>query len=238
MRGTMPAPRAARQPVMPSTWFESPLAQELLLEEQRSVLPLLTAQIGVRGLYLRPGRSYPEALSGNMVQSLAKLHRESWGFAGDLLCGAEHLPFESESICLLYALHSLDQAREPAQFADELARVLRPEGMLFLIGLSPYSAWRLRWQGRGPRAVAAGAARGWLSAAGLQVERQLGLGPLLPGRRIVPGRGVPSGGRPWTALRGGYLLVARKRRAGQTAVGPRTASLALQPRAQPGLAPQ
>ncbi len=234
----MPPSLSDRRPAERSCWFDSDSARSLLGAEQREVIPLLTAHIGVRGLYLRPGAALPGSLSGNMLQSVISLYRDAdRGWRGDLHCDEHALPIENDSMCLVYALHSLDDCGDPAALLDELRRVLRPDGVMFLLGLSPASAWRLRWSAGGVSALGAHRAKALLAAAGLTVEAQLGLGPLWPSvaraeRRSGAERSHASVIDP---LRPGYLLLARKRRASLTPIGLRgRAAVALRPQVRPG----
>jgi SAM-dependent methyltransferase len=220
-------------------WFATPVGHRLLLDEQRAVIPLLTQHIGVRGLYLRPHASAPPTLSGNMLQSVLNLHQHDGGIDGELRADVDALPIESDALCLAYALHSLDCCAAPATLVEELRRVLRPEGVLFLIGLSPFSPWRLRWMRSGLHARPGGRVRTLLGEAGFAVELQVGLGPVMP----FPGvehDDVPAPQPARDSLlddwRAGYLLIARKRRVPLTPVGarPRAAVGALQPQARAG----
>lgn len=213
MHGNMPAPSHSRQPGTGSAWFDEPLALDLMREEQRQATPLLTQYIGVRGLYLRPGSRAPLELSGNMLQSITRLHRQGDRLAGDLDCALDLLPFDNDTFCLVYALHMLEDVEAPAQTLAELARVLRPEGVALVVTLSPLSPWRLRWGRRGLIAPSAPNLRSWLASAGLATEREIGLGP------VLPWIGPASERRQWPqACRAGSLVVARKRRAGLTAL--------------------
>jgi len=225
----MPPLLTPGQPVERPNWFASSVAQRLINAEQRDVIPLLTAHIGVRGLYLRPAASVAPALSGNMLQSVVSLHRQPdddvlGGLGGELRCSEQALPFENDSLCLGYLLHAFEGSDDPESLVAELQRILRPEGVLFVIGLSPQSPWRLRWARHGLHARSAARLRGLLSAAGLAVELQLGLGPVSPiagdGGGVLPAseRGA---GALLDPLRPGYLLIARKRRASLTPIGPR-----------------
>jgi SAM-dependent methyltransferase len=233
----MQVPLRSGQPDAHDNWFDTPSGQRLVLEELREVIPLLTAHIGVRGLYLRPGATAPATLSGNMLQSVLSLHRDREGFAGELCCACDALPIENDSICLTYALHALDHCPRPQALLDEVRRTLRPDGVLFLIGLSPGSAWRLRWRGRGLQPRSAQRSRALLSAAGLNVELQIGLGPIWPrlGERAPLPISERTGASALDPLRAGYLLVARKRRLPLTPIGPRKrAAVGLQPQVRPG----
>lgn len=224
------------------SWFACPTGLRLLAEEQREAIPLLTQHIGVRGLYLRPAEAAPATLSGNMLQSVLNLHQQGVSLAGDLQAEVDCLPVENDSMCLVYALHTLDDCDDAGAVVDELQRVLRPDGVLFLFGLSPLSAWRARWMRQGIRARRAGRVRALLVDAGLSIEAQIGLGPIWPipdGRNELPPL-RPVDAAPLDALRAGYLLIARKRRTPLTPVGLRQArnanamGAALQPQARVG----
>ncbi|MCQ9615376.1 class I SAM-dependent methyltransferase [Paenalcaligenes niemegkensis] len=63
---------------------------------------------------------------------------------GLVLCEAESLPFDSESIDLLVLPHVLECSADPHQVLREVERVLVPEGQVVLTGFNPYSLWGLR----------------------------------------------------------------------------------------------
>jgi SAM-dependent methyltransferase len=223
------------------SWFATSIGQRLLAEEQRGAIPLLTQHIGVRGMYLRPALEAPATLSGNMLQSVLNLQQQGLRLTGELEAEIDALPVESDALCLSYALHSLDLCETPAPFIDELRRTLRPEGVLFLIGVSPLSLWQLRWRGRGLHARSATRVRALLAAAGLNVEAQVGLGPIWPFLRESGALPMPRAAAAslFDPLRAGYLLIARKRRLPLTPVGQQrqrapVAGAALQPQARVG----
>jgi SAM-dependent methyltransferase len=223
------------------SWFATSIGQRLLAEEQRAAIPLLTQHIGVRGMYLRPAHEAAAALSGNMLQSVLNLHQQGLRLSGELEAEADALPVESDALCLAYALHSLDLCETPAPFVDELRRTLRPDGVLFLIGVSPLSLWQLRWRGKGLHARSARRVRSLLAAAGLNVEAEIGLGPMLPFIREAASPPAPHAVEAslLDPLRAGYLLIARKRRMPLTPVGQQrqrapVGGAALQPQARAG----
>lgn len=185
---------------------------------------------------MRPSQAVPPQLSGNMLQSTASLFRKAGHLEGDVRCTPDALPFESDSLCLVYALHMLELLPSPDALLEECARALRPEGVLFLVGLSPASPCRLRWAGSGLQAISESRARLLLGGVGLQVEQCRGLGPVWP--RLAAPEDADTLAPPsrWTpdALRACYLMIARKRRAGLTPTPPRKAKLALQPHAHAG----
>jgi SAM-dependent methyltransferase len=224
------------------SWFATSIGQRLLAEEQRGAIPLLTQHIGVRGMYLRPERGAAATLSGNMLQSVLNLHQQGPRLGGDFEADIDALPVESDALCLAYALHSLDLCASPAPFIDELRRTLRPDGVLFLIGVSPLSLWQLRWRGTGLHARSARHVRALLAVAGLNVEAEVGLGPLMPFLRDTADAAPAPRAAPASLLdpfRAGYLLIARKRRLPLTPVSQQrqratVGGAALQPQARAG----
>lgn len=232
----MPSPAAARQPEHPGgRWFGLPLAQRLLREEQRQAIPLLTSCYGQTGLYARAFETAPAELSGNMLQSVLRLHREPTRLSGDLTCRDVELPLLRESVDLVYLLHALEGCADPLAWLTEIERVLAPEGNLMLVVLNPYSLWRLRWSASGLRAPGAGRCRAMLRDTGFEVMQLRGVGPMLPWLRDHRWIAGPEAGERdlWSVWRAGYLIQARKRRRGLTPVRPR-AAVAFAPGMRPG----
>jgi hypothetical protein len=204
-------------------WFDSEPVQRVLQAEMSELIPLLTAHIGVRALYLRPSAGSSETLSGNMMQAVTAVYRNGRGFAGDLRCDDAALPLGSDTLSLVYALHVLESAEDGEAQLREFARVLQPEGLLLLLVLSPASLWRLRWRSTGLAAWSATRLARAVTGAGLVVETLRSVGPAWPlgasespRRRgalasLLDGLAAP--------LRTSQVLVARKRRPGMTAVG-------------------
>lgn len=62
-----------------------------------------------------------------------------------VLAEDEELPFETDSVDVVVALHTLDLSPNPHQVLREIRRVLTPQGHLLLVGLNPHSLlgiWR------------------------------------------------------------------------------------------------
>lgn len=199
------------------------LAQRLLQEEQRQAIPPLTACYGQTGLYIRASAAIAPTLSGNMLQSVHVLHRGVDGLEGEFACRDDALPLLRESVDLVFLLHALEGSPDPVRLLDEIERVLTPEGNLMLVMLNPHSLWRARWLGSGLRSAGVGRTRALLRAAGFEVARYHGLGPVLPWLPARPWLPLPSVGArdPFAIWRAGYLLAARKRRRTLTPVRPR-----------------
>nr|WP_282453029.1 methyltransferase domain-containing protein [Lysobacter sp. CAU 1642] len=160
-----------------------------------------------------------------MLQALTVLHPGGRGWQGDLSCEAGHLPFGSETFNLVYLLHALEQEADPAALVRECVRCLQPEGLLIALVFNPLSPFRLRWPAGRLRSLSGATLERMLRDAGLTVERRFGAGRLLPrGGASRP----PRGGR-LHALSAPFLssqaLIARKRRAAPTMVGPAAARL-------------
>jgi SAM-dependent methyltransferase len=223
----MPVPAAARQPDPPGVgWFATPLAQRLLREEQRQALPVLAACYGQVGLYLRGSQAAPAELQGSMLQTMVKLHLVRGEVRGELQCRADELPLLRESVDLIYLLHAFETRLAAAPLLAEAERALTPEGALLMVALNPLSPWRARWAPAGVRAVTAHAAREWLRDAGFEITQERGLGPVLPWLDDGPHKNI-EGHDPFAALRAGYLLLARKRRAGITPLRARPSPVAI-----------
>ena len=61
-----------------------------------------------------------------------------------VLCEADALPFESQSIDLVVLSHGLELSTRPHQVLREVERVLMPEGRVVISGFNPFSLWGLR----------------------------------------------------------------------------------------------
>lgn len=236
MPGTMPASPLLRQPGSDRCWFNSALGLSLMQSTMRQATPLLTSHIGVRGLYLRPSSAVSPLLSGNMLQSMVSLFRVADGYYGDLRCAEDALPIESDTLSLAYLLHAVDMSAEPASLLAECARVLRPEGVLFVVGLSTTSPWRLRWAGRNVHPLGERAMRNLLHEEGFAIEYSTGLGSVWPRLMDVQAKDDHEPPSQWIPdpLRASLLLMARKRRAGMTQVTLRKKQVALGSHAHAG----
>jgi SAM-dependent methyltransferase len=187
----------------------------MLHEVQRQATPELTRVFGHTGLYLRPTPALAPVLSGNMLANVLSLNRSGNGFEGDLACRDEQLPICSGCVSLVYGLFVLETSPSPVALLEEMARVLKPEGVAILLTLNPWSPVRLRWGLRGlapqdPAGVVAD-----VQAAGLEVQRRRCVGPLWSS---APAVDLAVGGRdhPWDGLRMASLVVARRRDPGLT----------------------
>jgi SAM-dependent methyltransferase len=203
--------------------------------------PLLGGIYGVWGLHIRPHERAPVTLPPHLLSAVVELALDEGGYcAGSLRCEPCQLPFASESFKLVVAQHVLEQVAAQDAGAEELARVLAPEGVALLFGFNPASLWR-PWVSRrlrnGMQFASAGGWRQRLERAQLDVLQIRYVGPWGPwaaaessGEREV--RWLPVLGR----FGASWLLIARKRRSTLTPLRLTTAraDLKLTPTLVPG----
>ncbi len=182
----------------------------MLHEVQRQAIPELTRVFGQTGLYLRPTAALPPALSGNMLGNVVSVHRGANGFQGDLACRDNQLPICTGCVSLVYGLFVLETSVSPGALLEEIARVLKPEGVAIVLTLNPWSPARLRWGFRGLAPQDPARVVDDLRAVGLEVQRRRCIGPLWSS---APAVDLAVGGRdhPWAGLRMASLIVARRR---------------------------
>lgn len=181
-------------------------AHRLLAAEAGALSALLSSQSGAHGLYVAAAHTHAARLPG--VACWTHLYLEGRALHGDVEADVgESLPFVADGFRVVILSHVLEWTPHAAGLLDEAARVLAPEGMLAVTGFHPFSAW-LPWLlcRRRPRPMLT--APGWLrqrlaryDVQALQVRR---FGACIPGMRNTWGQG---------GLGGGFVLVARKRRA-------------------------
>lgn len=174
-----------------------------------------------------------------------------------LHCDPEALPFPEQSLDLVLLPHTLERAVDPHLALAEVARVLRPEGRVVIVGLNPTSAWALRQrvgrmrQGMGlkrsplflpPEGEFIGywRARDWLRLLGFEIEHgQFGCwrlpvqSPTWLERLAWMDR---LGEHWWPVLGASYIMVAVKRVPGMRLVGLKRRALKGQRAAAPAVA--
>jgi SAM-dependent methyltransferase len=174
-----------------------------------------------------------------------------------LHCDPEALPFPEQSLDLVLLPHTLERAVDPHLALAEVARVLRPEGRVVIVGLNPTSAWALRQRGgrmrqgmglkRSPlflppegEFIGYWRARDWLRLLGFEIEHgQFGCwrlpvqSPTWLERLAWMDR---LGEHWWPVLGASYIMVAVKRVPGMRLVGLKRRALKGQRAAAPAVA--
>ena len=147
-----------------------------------------------------------------MLGSWTRLQVEKHGYAGALKASThEALPFMDEVFSLVLLRHALERTPVSAEALGDMVRTLAPGGLLVVAGIHPVSLWApwVYWRTRHARALPRMpfAIGRLLHEAGLEIESTRRLGPLWP----RAGSARPAR-HAW--LGGGYVLTARKRKAG------------------------
>ena len=131
-------------------WFDSPVGRYVHRWEQRRIDDLLVDVFGYRAIqygladfnFLAANRMPLKAYAGPRPLSAA----QRVGWQASVVCAAEALPFDSDSVDLLVLPHTLETSADQHQVLREAQRVLVPEGRLVIAGFNPWSLWGVRAQ--------------------------------------------------------------------------------------------
>jgi SAM-dependent methyltransferase len=178
-------------------------------EAQRQTIPELTRVFGSTGLYLRPFLEYSSELSGNMLGSVLSIGRSADALAGQWECHDGALPIGNGSLSLVYVLFVLETSPDPVALIQEVARVLKSDGVALLVCLNPMSPSRLRWLGR-PTGIGLAQIEAQAREAGLESVRRQALGPVWLGGTAASGGDPASGPRLLDPFRAAQMLVMRR----------------------------
>lgn len=213
-------------------WASSPSGRSLIEAEAAqlaAVLPTLygptIVQLGAPSLrrFLEASESLTKILAcpraGHGNESLVAVARP------------EALPFDARSVGQVLLPHVLEFSEDPHQVLREVSRVLVPEGHAVILGFNPYSSWGLRRmfqrQSRAPwsgRFYGLSRVEDWLSVLGFETVsgRMLYFRPPTNSVRLRSRLRFleQAGDRWWPMFAAVYLLVARKREVGMTAIRP------------------
>ena len=129
-----------------SQWFESPLGQALLEEEQEAISDGLQCVFGYQLLQLgisgRLDLTVESRISHRFVlhpqlEDMAHKAQQQLGALADF----NHLPLASESIDAVLLHHSIDYSQSPHHLLREATRIIIPKGHLIIVGFNPWSLW-------------------------------------------------------------------------------------------------
>ncbi|MFT5446663.1 MAG: SAM-dependent methyltransferase [Gammaproteobacteria bacterium] len=228
---------AENQHIAVSRWFASACGAALLAEEERVISARLSDRFGYHLLQVGalPGADFL-ADSRILHRVVIRLHGEGpqprypW-----LRAEATRLPVESDSVDVMVLPHVLEFEPQAPQALREAARVLVPEGHLVVSGFNPWSLfglWRMarRHSGNAPwsgQFLAQSRLRDWFELVGLEMTQSdlfFFRPPLRSRQGLQRLEAMDSVGRSlWPALCGAFVLTARKRVTGSTALRPRFA---------------
>lgn len=188
--------------------YASAPMRRLLDDQMRHLGPDLQRCSGTHALLIDvlPGEP-PPALP--MLGHWTRLRVDRDQYAG--ACRAdtrEALPFVDDAFELVLLRHALEVVPDAFAVLAQAVRVLAPGGLLVVSGLHPVSGWApwFHWNTRGGRRAlhVPLLLRQKLLQAGVDVERSQRVGRWWPGSA--------TGNHHSSALGGGYVLIARKRR--------------------------
>lgn len=214
----------------------------LFAHELSTLAPILGGVYGVWGLHLRPDSGAPLVLPAHLLSSIVELALERDGtFGGALRCDRGQLPFASECFKLVVAQHVMDHVEHADEMAEQLGRLLAPEGIALIFGFNPVSLWRFWLQRRRSqneerihfRAAASWRAR--LQGAHLDVLQTRYVGRFSPWREATPHRESGRLSHLLGRFRPSWLLIVRKRRSALTPL--RLASVRADVKFNPALIP-
>ena len=209
----MPASASARQLEHAACpWFRKQAVQQVVREEMRQAAPELEGTFGRRGLLVRGCRPLPGELQGHRLHTLHDLWLGPEGLEGEFRSDESRLPLCSASMSLVFSLHALECARDPAGLVAECARTLEPDGTMLVLALNPFSPFHLRWVRQGLQAFSAAQVARMLRSAGLEVHACRPVGVWWRARDALVDTRTP----PLPALRSSNLLIARRREHGLT----------------------
>ncbi len=206
------------------SWLESPLGQRLMARELALVTDVLEQAFG-EDLVQIGTWGEPRAFLERARTQRANLIDISPG-PGVCAVGAwDALPLATHSVDVLLLPHTLERAYSPHALLREVDRVLRPDGQLIILGLSPYSPMGLRRLASARRFppevshfVSEHRVRDWLQLLDCQVRRNHRLlfgWPMQRGPGEERQAAIDTWCDRWLPLpvASGYLLVANKRQA-------------------------
>jgi SAM-dependent methyltransferase len=133
-------------------WLQTPAGHYLLDWEQAQLDQAVADIFGFHALQL--GLPELDALRANRMPhrwlaldahaEVPQTPADGTPTAALLRCDFDALPLDSQSLDLIVLPHTLELARDAHLALSEVARVLRPEGRVVILGFNPNSLWGLR----------------------------------------------------------------------------------------------
>lgn len=164
-------------------WHRSPLGQMLLAREKAFLDEILPKFFGYYLLQLG-GPENTDLLSNSLISNHLYLNptvthdptsspSKTYKIRGNF----ENLPFQSEGIDAVVAMHILEFAENPRLILEQIYHTLTPGGHLIIFGFNPFSLWRIHqlltkdqaqpWCGR---FVSLRRVQNWLTQLGFSIE--------------------------------------------------------------------
>ena len=210
-------------------WFDSPLGRSLQAIEANHLRGVLAHLYGTTAAQLGSVGQF-DLMDACIAPTRILLNPDGGREACVVRGVPEALPFDSKSLDLVLLPHTLDFCKDSHQVLREVSRVLRPEGHVVIIGFNPASVWGLRrlftrrprpapWCGNFFRLARI---KDWLGLLDFETTH----GNMLFYRPPVQGEGAmyrlhfldKMGDRWWPMMAAVYVVVAKKRALGTTAM--------------------
>lgn len=121
------------------------LGHQLLAAEERSLSHFLSQHFGKHALLIGVPRQYPLLNTTPIInRALASPILHKVPDARCIEADLHELPILSGSIDLVILPHTLQFVDNPRQLLFEACRIVKPEGLIVVMGFNPYSLWGLR----------------------------------------------------------------------------------------------
>lgn len=188
------------------------LGSALLEAEQRVLTGLLDRHYGKHALLIGvPGQSALLTARSAACQTLmSPIHHSKQ--TAYIEADFHDLPLLTGSIDLVLLPHTLEFVDNPRQLLSEACRIVKPEGLIVIVGFNPYGVWRLRKKIVGSL-IQRQHIKNWLKLAEFALEKQSSFLYRPP----VDSAGIYQkmaflervGGLLYPLLAGAYVVVAR-----------------------------
>lgn len=159
-------------------WYQTAVGETLVATERTLVAKALAGRFGAHMIQLDTGLYEP--LFERRLYGCGALvtQLDNKAACPVVRSDPEALPFEPESIDAVLMHHTLDQCENPYQAVREAAMVLKPGGLLVIIGFNPFSLWGVRsalsrstrgvWKSR---FIRSGRVADWMQLLNFELER-------------------------------------------------------------------
>ncbi len=210
-----------------SSWFQTPLGQRLLSEEASAMQQILPHLFGYHLLQIG------NFAYGSLLESSLIRHRCVLSQSAQMVCHtyssvhafADALPFAHDSVDVVVLPHILEFEEKPDAILREVERILIPEGHLVILGFNPLSLWRYSFsEASCCNSLPVVRLKDWLALLGFDLEKQETFFFALPFNNSLKPYTIflEKIGSHWANHFGlVYLLVAKKRVATLTPIGPK-----------------
>lgn len=119
------------------SWYSQGQGRYVLQQTQATLATRLETAFGYHILQIGPVRGQNLLQASPINHSIHAGERGGEGIG--LVCEADQIPLDSDSVDVIVAHHCIELSENPHQVLRELQRVLTPQGHLLLVGFNPLS---------------------------------------------------------------------------------------------------